>query len=308
MPPSSPRMSWNFPIPCFATKSRTFFWFVAVFGLSAGTRWSKMMAIFDGSQGFASRPVPSQISRNWLITSAAVFVRHGEVDLRLDHLPRLHRRQARGAGQDLLDDCHAHGFDAPLQVASDDALLLRVPHCPRRVAEPPQDLLRVLAESRGGAVSTFPGVRSNFAVRLKSRMLADPLARATFCERLAVRRPAAGAAPPRGTGSSPEGTSFCVEHLDPLAVGFSFSFASSSGVSSLRFFLRASRFWKRGSFFSSGTPSTSATASHCSCLLAAMLMTPSCVANVPTGRRSCCRCPAAAGAARRSAGSRRPTP
>ncbi len=38
--------------PCAATNSRTFFWFVAVFGDSAGTRWSKMIATFDGSQIF----------------------------------------------------------------------------------------------------------------------------------------------------------------------------------------------------------------------------------------------------------------
>ena len=38
MPPSSPRMSWNFVMPCGATNSRIFFWFVAVFALSAGTR------------------------------------------------------------------------------------------------------------------------------------------------------------------------------------------------------------------------------------------------------------------------------
>jgi GNAT superfamily N-acetyltransferase len=54
-----------------ATNSRIFFWFVAVFALSAGTRWSKMIAIFDGSQTVRSRPVPSKISLNWLITSAA---------------------------------------------------------------------------------------------------------------------------------------------------------------------------------------------------------------------------------------------
>ena len=49
-------------MPCFATNSRTFFWLLAVFGDSAGTRWSKMIAIFDGSQilgsqaGAAGRP------------------------------------------------------------------------------------------------------------------------------------------------------------------------------------------------------------------------------------------------------------
>jgi hypothetical protein len=58
MPPSSPRMSWNFVTPCAPANSRTFFWFVAVFALSAGTRWSKMSATFDGSQMRGSRPVP----------------------------------------------------------------------------------------------------------------------------------------------------------------------------------------------------------------------------------------------------------
>ena len=38
MPPTSPRMSWNFAMPCSATKARTLFWFVAVFADSAGTR------------------------------------------------------------------------------------------------------------------------------------------------------------------------------------------------------------------------------------------------------------------------------
>ncbi len=59
MPPVSPRMSWNFAMPCSATNSRTRFWFVAVFADSAGTRWSKMIAIFEGSHGRAGRPVPS---------------------------------------------------------------------------------------------------------------------------------------------------------------------------------------------------------------------------------------------------------
>src|SRR3989338_786705 len=71
MPPVSPRMSWNLAMPLAATNSRIFFWFVAVLGLSAGTRWSKMMAIRDGSQIVGARPVPANTSRNWLITSAA---------------------------------------------------------------------------------------------------------------------------------------------------------------------------------------------------------------------------------------------
>src|SRR6202162_563889 len=58
-------------MPCSATKARTRFWFVAVFADSAGTRWSKMIAIFEGSHGRAGRPVPSWISRNWLITRTA---------------------------------------------------------------------------------------------------------------------------------------------------------------------------------------------------------------------------------------------
>src|SRR5271169_1735790 len=71
MPPVSPRMSWNFAMPCSLTKARTRFWFVAVFADSAGIRWSKMIAIFEESHGRAERPVPSWISRNWLITRAA---------------------------------------------------------------------------------------------------------------------------------------------------------------------------------------------------------------------------------------------
>ncbi len=71
MPPPSPRMSWNLLMPCFATNSRTFFWLLAVLGDSAGTRWSKMIAIFDGSQILGSRFVPWKISRNWLMTRAA---------------------------------------------------------------------------------------------------------------------------------------------------------------------------------------------------------------------------------------------
>ena len=58
MPPTSPRMSWNLVMPCLPTNSRIFFWFVAVFGDSAGTRWSKMMAIRDGSQSVGREPVP----------------------------------------------------------------------------------------------------------------------------------------------------------------------------------------------------------------------------------------------------------
>ena len=59
MPPTSPRMSWKREIRCLSTNSRIFFWFDAVFGDSAGTRWSKMIAIFETSQGCASTPVPS---------------------------------------------------------------------------------------------------------------------------------------------------------------------------------------------------------------------------------------------------------
>jgi hypothetical protein len=57
MPPWSPRMSWNFVMPWARTNSRMRFWFVAVFALSAGTRWSKMMAMRDGSHTRGSRPV-----------------------------------------------------------------------------------------------------------------------------------------------------------------------------------------------------------------------------------------------------------
>jgi hypothetical protein len=63
-PPTSPRMSWNFRIMCLPTKSRTFFWFPAVFADSAGTRWSKMIATRDGSQITGSRPVPLNTSKN----------------------------------------------------------------------------------------------------------------------------------------------------------------------------------------------------------------------------------------------------
>ena len=45
-------------MPWLATNSRIFFWLVAVFDVSAGTRWSSTIAIFDGSQTFGSRPVP----------------------------------------------------------------------------------------------------------------------------------------------------------------------------------------------------------------------------------------------------------
>jgi len=57
-------------MPWAAANSRTFFWFVAVFADSAGTRWSKITAILDGSQTRGSRPVPLKTSRNWLMTSA----------------------------------------------------------------------------------------------------------------------------------------------------------------------------------------------------------------------------------------------
>jgi len=77
------------------------------------------------------------------------------------------------------------------------------------------------------------------------------------------------------------------------AVGFCFSFSSSSGVSALRFRLRSSRSAKRGSDFSDSTPTTSASASHCSCLLAAMLTCPSWVAKLPEGAAVSCRCPSA---------------
>ena len=42
-----------------ATNSRTFFWLLAVFADSAGTRWSKMIATLEGSQTWGSSPVPS---------------------------------------------------------------------------------------------------------------------------------------------------------------------------------------------------------------------------------------------------------
>jgi hypothetical protein len=54
-----------------AANSRTFFWLVAVLADSAGTRWSKMMAMRSGSQTLASRPVSLKTSVNWLSTSAA---------------------------------------------------------------------------------------------------------------------------------------------------------------------------------------------------------------------------------------------
>ncbi len=58
-------------MPCARTKSRTFFWFVAVFADSAGTRWSNTIAMRPGSHTRGSRPVPAKISANWLRTSAA---------------------------------------------------------------------------------------------------------------------------------------------------------------------------------------------------------------------------------------------
>ncbi len=58
-------------MPCLAMNSRTFLWLLAVLGDSAGTRWSKMMAIRAGSQIFGSRPVPLKTSWNWLSTRAA---------------------------------------------------------------------------------------------------------------------------------------------------------------------------------------------------------------------------------------------
>ncbi len=82
---------------------------------------------------------------------------------------------------------------------------------------------------------------------------------------------------------SPEGMPRALRASTHSAVGRCFSFASRSGVRALRFFFRSSRSWKRGSVLSSSTPTISVSASHCSCLLAAMLMWPSWVAKVPEG-------------------------
>ncbi len=108
MPPSSPRTSWKRVMPCFATNSRTFFWLLAVLGDSAGTRWSKMIAIFDGSQIFGSRLVPWKTAWNWLRTRAAFSWDMARSTRGLDHVARPDRVTPGGPGQDLLDDRHSH--------------------------------------------------------------------------------------------------------------------------------------------------------------------------------------------------------
>ena len=97
--------------PAAPTNSRTFFWLVAVLDDSAGTRWSKMMATRLGSQIFGGSGVPLIDLEELVDHQRRVLVRHGEVHLGLHHVPGLHRRQAGGAGQDLLNNGHAHKPD-----------------------------------------------------------------------------------------------------------------------------------------------------------------------------------------------------
>ena len=83
---------------------------------------------------------------------------------------------------------------------------------------------------------------------------------------------------------APVGTSLALSRSTQTTVGHCERRASRIGVSSFRFFFRVSRFWNRGSVFSSASPSSSQSASHCSCLFAAMFTQPSRVRKVRRGR------------------------
>ncbi len=98
MPPSSPRMSWNLVIPCAATNSRIFFWLVAVLAVSAGTRWSKTMAIFAGSHTRRLETRALEDLEELVHDQSRVLVRHGQVDRRLHHRRRPTPRPGRPPG------------------------------------------------------------------------------------------------------------------------------------------------------------------------------------------------------------------
>ncbi len=169
----------------------------------------------------------------------------------------------------------------PMGISLNDSLGLQArPRRPGR-SRSGRGSLRCGRRGAGGGASIDPGVFSSFAVRLKSGSVPIPgvstsarVFRWTTCGCFSAAS---------SVRMSPEGTSFAFRRSTQSAVGFSASFSSRSGVSAWRFFFRVSRSANRGSVFSSGTPRTSQTDSHCSCLFAAMLTKPSFVRKVPDG-------------------------
>ena len=106
MPPWSPRRSWNLVMPCVPTNSRIRFWLVAVLELSAGTRWSKTIAMRLGIP-HARLDARARVDLVELVDhQRGVLVRHREVDARFDDVTDGHGGLVGRPGQDLLDDGH----------------------------------------------------------------------------------------------------------------------------------------------------------------------------------------------------------
>ena len=243
MPPSSPRMSWKRVMPCFATNSRTFFWLLAVLGDSAGTRWSKMMAIFDGSQIFGSRFVPRKTAWNWLRTRAAFSWDMARSTAGSTTSPA--RTASRPEARARIFSTTVMGIRQSPSLSGPPRLSFAYPR-PTRTSS-------VCAPRRGGGEVIAPGVFDSCAVRPKS--FTSPISSSTFTGWRTLRCSTCGwARAAFRERMSPEGTSLALSASTQCAVGFCFSFSSTSGVSALRFFFRSSRSWNRGSVLSSGAP------------------------------------------------------
>ncbi len=93
---------------CAATNSRTFFWFVAVFGDSAGTRWSKMIATRDGSQ-ICGGPRALVDLQKLVDHQRGVLVRHGEVHAAARPRPRRTRTAGRPRAPGSSQQRSSHG-------------------------------------------------------------------------------------------------------------------------------------------------------------------------------------------------------
>ena len=98
------------------------------------------------------------------------------------------------------------------------------------------------------------------------------------------RSASCGCASASGTDQTgPAGTPCAVSFSTHSRVGAVAKAASSSAVRADRLASRFFRSAKRGSCTKTGLPMISQSASNCSCLLAAMFITPSAVLNVPDG-------------------------
>ena len=156
-------MSWKRVMPCSATNSRIFFWLVAVLGDSAGTRWSKMMAIFDGVPDLRLEARAREDLQELVDHERRVLVGHGEVHGGLDDLAGADRLRGppRGPGSSRRRSFPWALLSQTTPLAAGPVDLLG------RAAEPAQDLVGVAPRPGGGDVMP-PGVFLNWAVRPNS--------------------------------------------------------------------------------------------------------------------------------------------